>query len=163
MNIHARLGALRVASLCICGMVVASAAAAADTDSCTLLTPAQVSAAVGVKVGEGQHSAENYVRTCTWTPTASSDVKAVTLFSQAATAYDSGKRNTSAAGAKAGVAMSPASVGDEGYFLTIGGSQVSLFFKKGAESFKVSVYAKLPADKLQAMELVLAKQAIAKL
>lgn len=35
--------------------------------------------------------------------------------------------------------------------------------KKGNVSFKVAVYAKLPPDKTEAMELTLAKDAVAKL
>lgn len=159
MKICARLAAV---SLCLCGAVLPSTATAADTDSCALLTPAQVGVAVGVQVGDGKHVAATSAKTCTWTPTAKSDVRTVTLFSQPATGYDSGKEATKAANGTNGVTVTSARVGDDGYFLTIGG-QESLFFKKGSVSFKVTVYAKLPTDKQQAMELALAKQVIAKL
>jgi hypothetical protein len=162
MQIDARLGAAFAALLGLGAMALPSAATAADPDSCTLLTPQQIGAAVGVQVGDGKHVAATYSRTCTWTPTAKSEVRTVTLFSQPATAYDSGKQVAGAANGANGVGVTSARVGDDGYFLTTG-SQVSLFFKKGSASFKVTVYTKLPADKQQVMELTLAKQVIAKL
>jgi hypothetical protein len=162
MKIDARLGAVCAASLCLCGMLLPSAATAADPDSCALLTPAQIGSAVGVQVGDGKRVAATSVKTCTWTPTTKSDVTTVTVFSQPATAYDTGKQATSAANGTNGVAVKSARVGDDGYFLTIG-AQASLFFKKGSSSFKVTVYAKLPVDKQEAMELALAKQVITKL
>jgi hypothetical protein len=162
MKIDAPLRAACAASLFLCGTVLPSATTAADTDSCALLTPAQVGTAVGVQVGDGKRVTATSARTCTWAPTTKSDVTTVTLFSQPATGYDSGKQATNAANGTNGVAVTSARVGDDAYFLTIG-SQASLFFKKGSSSFKVTVYAKLPVDKQQAMELTLAKQLIAKL
>jgi hypothetical protein len=58
--------------------------------------------------------------------------------------------------------MTPASVGDDGYFFVIS-DQPSLLVKKGANSFKVTVYAKLPLEKKEAMELALAKDVLAKI
>ena len=43
------------------------------------------------------------------------------------------------------------------------GSQAGLLVKKGNDSFKVTVYATLPVEQKEAMELVLAKEALAKL
>ncbi|HQR51965.1 MAG TPA: hypothetical protein PLZ79_01750 [Burkholderiales bacterium] len=65
--------------------------ARADTDACTLLTPAQVGAAVGATVTEGTHTTPTYVKTCTWSLSGHSDVKAVTLNLQTAAAYEGGK------------------------------------------------------------------------
>ncbi len=61
-----------------------------------------------------------------------------------------------------GIAMTPASVGDDGYFF-VTGDQPGLLVKKGANSFKVAVYAKLPLEKKEAMELALAKDVLAKI
>ena len=162
MTINARFGAVFAASLVLCGLALASAARA-ETDSCSLLTPAQVGAAVGVQVSGGQHVTATSLKTCTWTPTGSSELAAVTLFLQTAVAYDGGKTmaNQMAVAAK-GVAMTPASVGDDGYFF-VTGDQVGLLVKKGANSFKVTVYAKLPVDKKEAIELALAKEVVAKI
>lgn len=162
MKITVRLGAVGVASLCLCGFGLSSAAGA-ETDSCTLLTPAQVGAAVGVPVGDGQHVTATSLKTCTWTPTGGSEVKVVTLFLQPASAYDGGKQMANQVVAQVkGSAMTPASVGDDGYFF-VTADQVGLLVKKGANSFKVTVYAKLPVDKKEAMELTLAKAVASKI
>ncbi len=162
MNMDGRFGAVCAASLCLCGLAWSSAASG-DTDSCMLLTSAQVGAAIGAAVGEGQHVIATSLKTCTWTPTGNSEVKAVTLFLQPASAYDSGKQmaNQMAAAVKGG-AVTPASVGDDGYFF-VTGDQAGLLVKKGGNSFKVTVYAKLPLDKKEAMELTLAKEVAAKI
>jgi hypothetical protein len=162
MRMDSRFRAVGAASLFLLGVALSSAAIA-ETDSCTLLTSAQVGAAVGVPVGDGQHVTTTSLKTCTWTPAGGSDVKAVTLFLQTAAAYDGGKQlaNQMAAAAKGG-AVTPASVGDDGYFF-VAGDQVGLLVKKGTNSFKVTVYAKLPVDKKEAMELTLAKEVLARI
>ena len=157
-----RLGALCAVPFGLCMAVMASGARA-DTDACTLLTPAQVGAAVGVSVSDGTHVTPTFVRTCTWNASGNSSVRAVTLYLQTAAAYDGGKRmaeQMSAVGR--GAAVRPASVGEDGYYF-VTGDQVGLLVKKGNASFKVAVYATLPVDRKEAMELTLAKDALAKL
>ena len=156
-----RLGALCAVLFCLCAAALPSAAPA-DTDACTLLTPAQVGAAVGVSVADGKHVTPTYVKTCTWAASSKSDVKFVTLYLQTAAAYDGGKqmaRQMVTAGK--GGAVKPASVGEDGYYF-VTGDQVGLLVKKGGISFKVAVYATLPVDKKEAMELTLAKEILAK-
>jgi hypothetical protein len=136
-------------------------AAQADTDACTVLTPAQVGAAVGVSVAAGQHVTPTFVKTCTWTPSGNSAVKSVTLLLQTATSYDGGK-NMASQMAAAGAAMKPAGVGDDSYYF-VAGDQVGLLAKKGSLAFKVAVYATLPVANKEAMELALAKAVLAKL
>ncbi|HMA87213.1 MAG TPA: hypothetical protein VKP89_00560 [Burkholderiales bacterium] len=158
---------LRPGALCAASLSLLAAAtplaAQADTDACTLLTSAQVGAAVGVPVSEGKHVTPTYVKTCTWNGSGSSKVKAVTLYLQTAAAYDGGKRMASQmAAASKGAAVKPASVGEDGYYF-VAGDQVGLLVKKGGVSFKVTVYATLPVDKKEAMELTLAKEVLAKL
>jgi hypothetical protein len=157
-----RLGALCAALFWLCAAAMPSAAQA-DTDACVLLTPAKVGAAVGVSVADGKHVTPAYVKTCTWTASGKSNVKFVTLYLQTAAAYDGGKqmaRQMVAAGK--GSAVKPASVGEDGYYF-VTGDQVGLLVKKGGISFKVTVYATLPVDKKEAMELTLAKEVLAKL
>jgi hypothetical protein len=158
---------LRPAALCAASLTLLAAAmplaAQADTDACTLLTPAQVRAAVGVPVSDGTHVTPTYVKTCTWNGSGSSKVRAVTLYLQTAAAYDGGKRMAGQmVAASKGAAVKPASVGDDGYYF-VAGDQVGLLVKKGDISFKVAVYATLPVDKKEAMELTLAKEVLAKL
>ena len=136
----------------------------AETDACTLLTPAQVAAAVGGAVSDGTHVTPTFVKTCTWTPSGKSKLGSVTLNLQTAEFYDGGKRQVAMAAAAVGKGgeIKPASVGDDAYYF-VTGDQAALFVKKGAVSFKVAVYARLPVEEKEAMELTLAKEVVAKL
>jgi len=138
-------------------------AAHADTDACTLVTAAQVSAAIHVAVGAGTHVTPTFVKTCTWMPTASSNIKAVTVNVQTASYYDGAKKMAiQTAAAMPGAKVKPVSVGEDGYYL-VEGEMVMLFFKKGGASAKVAVYAKMSSDEIEAMELAIAKQMAGKL
>ena len=136
----------------------------AETDACTLLTSVQVAAVVGGPVSDGTHVTPTFVKTCTWTPSDKSKFAAVTLNLQTAAFYDGGKQQvtTAAAAVGGGTEIKPASVGDDAYYFVIA-DQTALFVKKGAVSFKVAVYAKIPAEEKEAMELKLAKEVVAKL
>ena len=153
-------GTFCLASLLSCAAALSSTARA-DTDACTVLTQAQVGAATGVPVSAGKHVTPTFVKTCTWTASGSSDVKFVTLYLQTAAAYDGGKQMAREMAA-AGATVTPAAVGDDGYYF-VAGSQVGLLVKKGDISFKVTVYATLPVARKEAMELALARAALAKL
>ncbi len=158
-----RLGGMPVAAFWISTMALSSTARADPTDACTLLTPTQVSAVAGVSISDGQHVTPTFLATCTWNSSGKSDVKMVTLYLQTTAAFDGGKRMAfqMAAGSK-GAAASPAGVGDDSYYF-VAGDQVGLLVKKGSVSFKVAVYATLPVDKKEAMEVALAKQVLARL
>lgn len=153
---------MRIASLgivCVGLLLALPRAARADIDACKLLTPAQVGSAIGVPVSAGAHVTPTFVKTCTWTTSGSSQVKFVTLYLQTASAYDRGKQ-MAAMMAAGGASISPATVGDEGYYF-VTRSQVALLVKKGGASFKVTVYAKLPVAAKEAMELTLANTVLA--
>jgi hypothetical protein len=138
-------------------------AAHADTDACTLLTAAQIGAAIGAPVAAGEHVTPTFVKTCTWKPAGTSTVKAVTLLLQTAAFYDGGKQMARQTEASVkGTSIKSAGVGDDAYYFSTGDQPV-LWVKKGSVALKVSVYATLPADKKEAMELTLAKEAVAKL
>lgn len=154
------LVALGAASFLLCATAMPSTARA-DTDACTVLTPTQVGKAVGVTVAAGTHVTPTFVRTCTWKASGSAKVKFVTLYLQTAAAYDGGKR-MAAEMAAAGAGVKPAAVGDDSYYF-VTGSQAGLLVKKGNASFKVSVYATLPVEQKEAMELTLAREVVAKL
>jgi hypothetical protein len=142
---------------------LAPLAAHAETDACTLTTPAQVGAAVHVAVGAGAHVTPTFVKTCTWTPTDSSGIRAVTVNLQTAAFYDGAKQMAIKMAAVSPAAkVQPASVGDDGYY-SIVGEMVALLFKKGGSSVKVAVYARMPVGELEAMELAIARQVAAKL
>ena len=131
------------------------AALAATDDACALVTPAQVSAAAGTTVGAGQYVTPTFKKTCTWH---AKDI-IVTLNLQDAAAFDKGKQL-----ANYGAKMTEvAGLGDGAYYMTMGTQQVALMVKKGNTAFKVAVYAKLPLEKLEAMEKAVAQQAVGKL
>lgn len=135
----------------------------AEAVACSLLTAAQVSAAVGTSVSAGMHVTPTFLETCTWTPAAGSNIRAVTVNLQGATLYDGAKRRAGAVtDMTAGTAVKPAAVGDDGFY-TVEGPLVTLLFKKGVTAVKVAVYAKADVDALEAMELRLAKQVAARL
>jgi len=138
--------------------------ARAETDACSLLTPAQVGAVVGGAVSNGTHVTPTFVKTCTWTPSAKSKLGAVTLNLQTAAFYDAGKGQIAMAAAAVGkgAEVKPAGIGDDAYYY-VTGDQAALFVKKGAVSFKVAVYAKLPVEEKEAMEFKLAREVVAKL
>jgi hypothetical protein len=126
-----------------------------------LVTKEQVSAAVHLAVGDGTHVTPTFVATCTWTPTASSSIRAVTVNTQTTSFYDGSKRmaiSMAAAGAK----VKPAGVGEDSYYYILG-EMVTLEFKKGSSAAKVAVYAKMSVDEIEAMELAIARQVAAKL
>lgn len=69
-----RPGTLSATALLLCAVAVPTMAHA-DTDACSVLTPAQVGAAAGVAVSTGKHVTPTFVKTCTWSATGNSDVK----------------------------------------------------------------------------------------
>jgi hypothetical protein len=164
-TLFALLGVSWTFPLCLCAAALPSAAHA-DTDACTMLTQAEVASAVGVPVAAGAHVTPTYVRTCTWNAAAGgSAIKAVTVFLESAADYDSGKQQITAARAAAGAngtSIQSVRVGDDAYYF-VAGTQVGLLAKKGSVAFKVAVYATLPVDKKEAMELTLAKAVLTKL
>ncbi len=156
-----RLSAVFATSLSVCALAVPSLVWA-DTDACTLLGPSQVSTAVGVSVGAGEHVTPTFVKTCTWTPAGASAVSAVTLNLQKASSWDGGKQLALQMGALGKAGAKSAGIGEDSYYF-VTGEQVGLMVKKGSISFKVAVYAKLPVDQKEAMELALAKEVLKKL
>ncbi len=152
-----------------------SASAAPPDDACSLLTQAQVSAAVGVSVGAGSHVTPTYLKTCTWTPLGepAKGVKAVTLSLQAADGYEAGKKlmeqtktmmkqeNSKEADQLANASVS--GIGDDAYYTSMGSGYTGLLAKKGNIAFKVAMYGDLPTDKKKAAEKTLALQVISKL
>ena len=155
-------GRWRLFPLAVCA-AQAPLAAHADTDACTLITASQVSAAVHVTVGDGTHVVSTFVKTCTWTPTVSSNIKAVTVNVQTAGFYDGAKQMAvKTAAAVPADQFKTASVGDDGFY-NVSGELAALFFKKGGSSVKVAVYARMPIDQIEAMELAIARQVATKL
>ena len=151
-----------IAAIFIVGAAMApSANAAPPDDACSLLTQAQISAALSASVGAGSYTTPTYKKTCTWNT--ASDVtkgaKYVTLMLEGLEAYQGGKLTGQV---KTISVTSISGIGDDAYYLAVG-SNVGLIVKKGNVAFKVAVYGDLPMEKKQAMEKTLAQQVISKL
>jgi hypothetical protein len=146
-----------VAAVFIVGSAITpSANAAPSDDACSLLTQAQVSAAVGVPVGAGRYQGPDK-KVCAWNRTgnATEGAKFVTLLLQGLDAFQAGKQ----APVKTIVVTPVTGIGDDAYYLAVG-DNVGLIVKKGKVAFKVAVYGQLPFEKKQSMEKTLAQQIV---
>ena len=138
----------------------ATAAIAAPRDACSILTPAQVSAAVGASVGAGESTSTG--RTCTWKATdgGAGGVTVATLFLQTGASYEGGRKLAAQVSAQAMVPVS--GVGDSAYYF-VTGTAVGLLARKGDQAFKAAVYGSAPVEKKKAIEKALARQVVSRL
>ncbi len=174
MHSKTSLGAALAAIFIALATTLASAAAAPPEDACSLVTQAQVSAALGVSMDAGSHVTPTFLRTCTWDPSGSSGngVSALTLYIQSADQYEAGKRMLEQMGAMAKVekhenskppVITPLSgIGDDAFYLDMANT-MSLIAKKGNVGFKFVIYGDLPAEKKKAAEKTLALEVVSKL
>jgi hypothetical protein len=136
------------------------------TDGCSLLTPAQVSAVLGVSVGAGQHILPSSPAGCGWAQPSDSNHsgKRVVLDIWGPIGkLTPGERFTNGKKPVAGIPKTPISgVGDDAYYITTPGLGTGLNVKKGTSVFQVRVYG-FSLDQIKAMEKSLAQNAIAKL
>lgn len=168
------LGAALAVMFIALATTLASAAAAPPNDACSLVTQAQVSAALGVSMDAGSHVTPTFLRTCTWDPLGSSGsgVRALTLYIQSADQYEAGKQMLEQMGAMAKVekhenskppVITPLSgIGDDAFYLDMANT-MSLIAKKGNVSFKFVIYGDLPVEKKKAAEKTLALEVVSKL
>lgn len=139
-------------------------ASAAPTDACTVLTEAQVTAAVGVSVAAGTHVTQTFTKTCTWTPATPGEVKAVTLNLQTAVEYDGAKKKLEQM--KAMMPNPPkteavSGIGDDAYFIEFP-NITSLVVKKGSAAFKLVIYGAMPAPRAENALKTLAAEVLPK-
>jgi hypothetical protein len=163
-QVHNMLSATHLTSPVIAFFIVGaaiaqSANAAPPDDACSLLTPAQVSAALGVSVSAGTYVTPTFKKTCTWDATTNGG-GTVTLNLQSLDQYEGGKK--AASYAKAVSITSIGGIGDEAYYFGTD-KLVSLIVKKGSVAFKVAVYARIPVEKQQAAEKSLALHVVSHL
>ena len=139
-------------------LVTQSAIAADADDACALVTAGQVSAAVGVAVGNGTYVTPTFKKTCTWVVSdAASGIRFITLNLQSPEQFAGGQ-----GGMNAALRTAASGIGDDAYYLGSGSGE-GLFVKKGQRAFKVAVYSTLPLEKKRAMETAIAQQVLAKL
>jgi hypothetical protein len=132
---------------------------AATNDACTLLTAADVGAALGTPAKAGQPITPTDHKVCTW-KAADGDSWA-TLMLQPSAAFDGGLRLASYSNGS----LKPARVaglGEGAYFLPVG-DQVGLMVKKGGTAFKIAVYQHGPIGPKEAAERALAGKVVKRL
>lgn len=159
MPLKASVGAVLAEGLMMGAIMVPSANAVSD-DACSLLTQAQVSAAVSISVSAGQYVTPTFQKTCTWNATnaVAQATKFVTLMLEGLDAFQAGK----AAPVKTIVVTLVSGIGDDAYYLAVG-TNVGLIVKKGNVAFKIAVYGDIPIAKKQSMEKTLAQQIVSQL
>jgi hypothetical protein len=141
------------------GLLASASAAdgAPPADACSLLTPAQVSAALGATAGEGKAVTPSL---CQWTApgkNGGSERVAVTIGNAQRFAMAKVPVNTPS------VTKTPVSgIGDEAVFGTTAGQAASINVKKGEVYFAVTLMG-VPLDKAQAVATTLAKDVLGKL
>jgi hypothetical protein len=142
-----------------------SLSAATPTDACALLTPARVSAVLGVSVGGGEHIPPARGELCGWaqpSDTSHSGKRVVLdVFGPIggltpAERFAIGKKPVN------GITKTPVtSLGDDAYYITTPGLGTGLNVKKGAAVFQIRVYG-FPVDQIQALEKSLAQDVLTK-
>lgn len=131
------------------------ACAAPPTNACSLLTPAQVSAAVGASVGAGTPLFPTDTKVCQWRTTSAQAKIRVQLFLKDARAFAYAKMPVQGI-----TKVAAGGIGDDAVYST--GPVLSV--KKGDISFNVHVLSYgLPDEKAKAMEKALALDVLKKL
>jgi hypothetical protein len=143
----------------VAGVLASGAAAAAARpplagDACALLTPQQVSAILGIPVGEGEHIVPDSLTSCGWMGPGGASIgsKKVVLSLMTARSFQTGKTPVK------GVTESLApNIGDEAYFVSMPPFGTALSVKKGASYFQLRI-AGFPGGQVRNLERELALQ-----
>jgi hypothetical protein len=136
------------------------------TDACSLLTPAQVSAVLGVSVGAGEKILPTTTAMCGWEVPGDKGIgrKRVVLniYTQMGSRTPTQRFNTAKTPIQ-GITKVPVSgVGDDAIFATTPGFGTGLIFRKGDAAFDLRVYG-FPLDQIETKEKTLALDVLAKL
>lgn len=129
--------------------------AAPPTDSCALVTPAQVSAVLGVTVGAGEHIIPSNATLCGFGSGGAAKhvvmaILKVTMFAGEKTPLKGIEEETANG------------IGDEAHYMITPGFGTGLSVRKGNFAFKVRVYG-FPIEQIKAKEKALALNVLAKL
>lgn len=166
MGLNARLGLVIVGFALVFRPAIDARRAATPTDACALLTSAQVSAVLGVTVGEGRRAAPSNSLICEWglaSDTNHSGKRVVlSIYGQLGTRTPADRFATAKTPVK-GVQKTPVTgVGDDALFSTTPGIGTGLVFKKGDSAFDLHVYG-FPVEEIKAKEKTLAADVLGKL
>jgi hypothetical protein len=135
--------------------------AASITDACTLLTPPEISTAIGVPIDPGKHVVPTSAIMCSWPQTGATGETATRVMANF-TSLDSFTKEKTPTNPR--VTITPASgIGDEAFYVTTDFG-ISLYTKKGNTAFVVGVHdMALPPNEVKAKEKTLALNAAARL
>ena len=132
-----------------------SVAAASPSDACSLLTPRQVSAVLGVTVGPAERLVASSSNMCGFGGAANPKRVVVALLTLDMFTHEKTPLK--------GITEETVSgIGDDAHFMTTPGFGTGLSVKKGGFAFKVRVYG-FPPDQIKEKEKTLAQQILAKL
>lgn len=140
-------------------LVTSKPVRAASGDACSLLTQAQVSAALGVPVEAGKHVVPNITQMCGWSAGSSPALsKRVVLTLSTPEKFTRGKTPFQ------GITKVPVSgISNDAYFVTAAGLGTTLNVLKGNSAFAVSVKGVPSVEKVEALEKTLALEIVPKL
>jgi len=135
-------------------------AAAPVTDSCAVLTPAEISAVLGVPIDPGKHTLATSDIMCNWSQTGATGATALKLVLNFSS-LDAYAREKAASG---NVKVTPApGIGDDAIYVT-SALGTSLLVRKGNTSIGFSFHnLRLPTDQVMAKEKTLGLDAAARL
>lgn len=146
---------VRLAFTALLVAVAPHADAATLTDACSLLTPAQVGAVLGVPIGQGERLVATSPKLCGFGGAAAD--KRVVLTITTADVFDHEKHPFK------GIQEEQATgLGDDAHYMTTPGFGTGLSVLKGGFVFKVRVYG-FPIDEVKQKERLLAQEVLSKL
>ena len=151
--------------LCVAG-AGGPTAASPSVDACSLLTPAQVSAALGIASQPGQHLVQDSLLMCGWSETGGTTPSSRRVVLDVYGPIGSLTPAERFANAKApvnGLTKTPASgIGGDAVYVTTPGFGTGLIVKRGASVFSIRVYG-FALEQIMAMEKTLALAVVTKL
>jgi hypothetical protein len=165
MTITAKVAIAAAVSLFFVGSVRV-VQAAPPTDACSLLTSAEVSAALGVSVGAGQKIVPNSAAICGWEVPGEKSTNrkriVLSIYTQMGRRTPIDRFNAAKTPVQ-GITKEPVSgVGDDAIFATTPGLGSGLIFRKGDAAFDLRVYG-FPEGQLKAKAKILAQDVLARL
>lgn len=152
-----RSNAVLSAAAFLCVVMMSGPAWAATDDACSLITQAEVSAALGSPVQAGTYVMPTFKNTCTWKYGTS--MESVTLNIMSQSMFTASTKNSMGL-----LEVAPVSgVGDEAYFVTQA-NNTRILARKGSAGIKVQIYSKsLSKDQVEAKEKAIALTAVSRM
>jgi hypothetical protein len=154
-NMKFKLTVMIAAFFALATVSVHTTYGAPPTDACALVTPAQVSAVLGVKIGPGERVVPTSPKLCGYGGAGAARRVVVAIINVSMFTHE----KTPLDGIKEEIATG---IGDEAHYMTTPGFGTGLSVKKGDFAFKVRVYG-FPLEQIKDKEKTLALKVLAKL